>query len=40
MNQTTNELFGFVDLGNGQQGIETEATEVVVFMITSLKLHG
>ena len=40
MDQTNNELFGFVDLGDGQQGVETEATEILVFMISSLKLHG
>ena len=40
MDQTTNELFGFVDPSDGQQGVETEATEALVFMISSLKLHG
>ena len=40
MDQTNNELFGFVDPGDGQQGVETEATEVLVFTISSLKLHG
>ena len=28
IDQTTDELFGFIDLGDGQQGVETEATEV------------
>lgn len=35
---STNEMFGFVDTGNGP-GIE-EAAEVLVFMVVSLKLHG
>lgn len=35
---STNEMFGFVDVGDGP-GRE-EATEVLVFMVSSLKLHG
>lgn len=35
---STNELFGFVDVGNGPE--KEEATQVLVFMVVSLKLHG
>jgi hypothetical protein len=34
----TNQMFGFVDVGDGPE--KDEATEVLVFMVVSLKLHG
>lgn len=35
---STNELFGFVDMGEG--ATQDEATQVLVLMVVSLKLHG
>lgn len=39
MDNHTNELFGYVDLGKGPSSTE-EASEVLVLMVVSLKLHG
>lgn len=39
MDNHTNELFGYVDLGQGPSSTE-EASEVLVLMVVSLRLHG
>ena len=38
LDSATNEMFGFVDTGDGAG--KEEASEVLVFMVSSLKLHG